>query len=435
MRCFAIDLFLVTIMCVGLAGCGIGGGGKKTSVTITNKVESVQAGQTVDFDVDVEHDQGAGFTVTLTGAGSLVQNGGVATYIAPPTVPDPNLVTITITAANGSGAKDEMTFTIKPAPGPVVHVSPATFEVTGGGAPFTLTITVTDDDPADVLTAGVNGGVGTFSPFIGAVGGGTYTVQFIPLSSVAETSTQELHVMSSLAHSTPGVAFVTVKAGTFVPPPGCTDQGHEGALTSQHAFQRWMFLLRGEGGGQPMAMAGFFTPDGIGGITEGVLDINVSGSAPIVGDPIIPQQSTYSVGADGRGCLSLGTAHGARLFHIAMDGMSNPAGPVSGQIMEFDDASGSGERAVGRLQLMAIGGTHYEDSLMGPASFNLGLEGWDIAGGHAAAAGNLSFDGQGHITGGRRGAPWQELGLREGWVPGRVQFACDRTTSSPRAMI
>jgi len=207
----------VLLLAVSLAfpGCGLFGG-KTTIVQITNKITSLPAGQVYQFTANVQHDQKMGVTVSLSGAGTLLLTGPTATYIAPPAPPNPNSVTVTVTAANGSGVSDSDTFTITPAAGPVVSIAPTTFTVTAGGTPFTLTVSVIGDDPTDTLTAGVSSGggcggaCGSFGSFTGTVGGGTYQVQYTPPASVTTSTQQEVQVLSSLANSTPGAAFVTI---------------------------------------------------------------------------------------------------------------------------------------------------------------------------------------------------------------------------------
>src|SRR5208337_2048182 len=115
----ALALLLASLT---ISGCGIGG--KSTIVQITNKITSLPAGQTYQFTANVQHDQKTGVTLSLSGAGTLVLTGSTATYLAPPAPPTPNSVTVTVTAANGSGVSDSDTFSITPATGPVVSISP-----------------------------------------------------------------------------------------------------------------------------------------------------------------------------------------------------------------------------------------------------------------------------------------------------------------------
>jgi hypothetical protein len=209
------------IVCIGLltlTGCGVLGGGKTTIVQITNKITSLPAGQTYQFTANVQHDQQKGVTLSLSGAGTLVLTGTTATYLAPPAPPTPNSVTVTVTAANGSGVSDSDTFTITPAAGPVVSISPTQPTVSvSAGTPVTLNIAVTQDEPSDVLTAGVSSSpicgssvCGSFGAISGTAGDGSYTVQFFPPTSVTQSTLQTINVISNLSNSTMGTAFVTI---------------------------------------------------------------------------------------------------------------------------------------------------------------------------------------------------------------------------------
>jgi hypothetical protein len=211
---FRLRIILTLLLAsLTLPGCG---SGKSTIVQITNKITTLPAGQAYVFTADVQHDQKAGVTLSLSGAGTLVLTGDTATYVAPPAPPTPNSVTVTVTAANGSGASDSDSFTISAAAGPVVSITPATFTVSAGGAAVPLTIAVTDDDPTDVLTAFFpdsscsGGSCGAFGNITGTAGGGAYTVQYTPPGSVTASTLQIINVESTLANSTPGTAFVTI---------------------------------------------------------------------------------------------------------------------------------------------------------------------------------------------------------------------------------
>jgi hypothetical protein len=404
-----LSLILLAIS-LSLTGCqGIVGslvGAPKTTLTITNKITTLPAGQSYQFSIDEQHDQGTGFTLKLTGAGTLLQNGPGATYLAPSSPPSPNSVTVTVTAANGSGVSDSDTFTIAAAAGPVVSITPVTFTVTGGGSPVTLSITVTQDSASDKLSGGVSGSpdcggaCGSLGTFTGTPGGGTYTVSFFPPNSVTAKTVQQVQVFSSLANSTPGVAFVTENVGSGGTSPACTVKGSESVMTSQHAGEQWMFLVRGQDGGHPTAMVALFEPDGNGGITSGVEDINISGSAPDTNDVVVPSQSSYSVDSTGRGCLQLTTATGARVFHFGLEQLTKQGGPTSGQIAEYDDKTGSGARVLGRMETAVLAGNGYNNSLVRSGKFIFGLTGADNSGGHVAVAGNMAFNGAGALTGG-----------------------------------
>jgi hypothetical protein len=109
---------------------------------------------------------------------------------------------------------------------------------------------------------------------------------------------------------------------------------------------------------------------------------------------VITQPSFYSEDSAGRGCLELHTAKGLKIFHFA-----HHLGGA--QMMEYQDTIGNGERAVGQMCPALPAGT------LGSFSGGIfGLEGWDVAGGHAAVAGNFATESNGgaslggNITGG-----------------------------------
>lgn len=203
---------VLAILLVVLAGCV---SGKKTIVEITNKITSLPAGQTYVFTGDVQHAHGAGATVSMTGAGTLVLTGDTATYLAPPAPPSPNSVTVTLTVGSVS---DSDTFTITAAAGPVVSITPVQPTISvSAGEPVTLNIAVTDDDPSDVLMASIAGSsncggdsCGTFGDISGTAGSGVYTVQFYPPSSVTASTMQIINISSTLPNSTMGTAFMTI---------------------------------------------------------------------------------------------------------------------------------------------------------------------------------------------------------------------------------
>ena len=213
-------VLLVFLPLLSLAvGCGSASGlvgAPKTTLSITNKITTLQAGQTYDFTIEIDHDQGAGFTLGLNGAGTLVKNGPNASYVAPTVVPNPNSVTVTATAANGSGVSDSDTFAITAASGPVVGISPGLFTVNAGGASVLLNVSVTQDNPMDVLMGGVDGSpdcggpCGSLGAFSGTPGGGTYTVPYSPPASVTTSTQQRITVISNLAGQPRGTAYVII---------------------------------------------------------------------------------------------------------------------------------------------------------------------------------------------------------------------------------
>lgn len=112
----------------------------------------------------------------------------------------------------------------------------------------------------------------------------------------------------------------------------------------------YAFLINGfDASGNPLATAGSFTADGAGNITNGVMDMNGTGMAtPITAASL--QAATYSVGADGRGQLTLKTATSSTLFVFSLDALSGGIAS-GGYLSEFD---GSGQTLTGMFALRSI---------------------------------------------------------------------------------
>jgi hypothetical protein len=121
--------------------------------------------------------------------------------------------------------------------------------------------------------------------------------------------------------------------------------GNESLLNGQYAF-----LLRGEGPGGAVVVAGSLTADGLGGITAGSIDSNRASSVPVL-SRTITNASIYSVGPDRRGCIGLVDSAGSTLvLRIALSSV-NSGTATRGRIIEFDDAFGTGTRGEGFLAL------------------------------------------------------------------------------------
>ncbi len=82
----------------------------------------------------------------------------------------------------------------------------------------------------------------------------------------------------------------------------CTPLGNEAALTSANPYA---FLLKGtDGNGNPVDIAGSFTPDGAGGIASAAVDYNgfTNGPEPLA---VNLSGSSYAFGSSAQGCLYL----------------------------------------------------------------------------------------------------------------------------------
>ena len=128
---------------------------------------------------------------------------------------------------------------------------------------------------------------------------------------------------------------------TNSPLSACTQTGNEAVLNGKYAF-----LLQGETATGTSHMVGSFTADGTGKITAGEVDINGTTHSNAALDTTA---TTYSVGADNRGCMTLKTASSAAtVVHFALGGL-NASVASKGRLIQFDDTLGTGTRGTGLL--------------------------------------------------------------------------------------
>lgn len=214
------------------------------------------------------------------------------------------------------------TFTISPSslPAGTVGVSyNQTITASGGVSPYTFSLDPASNPlpPSLTFTAGSNQATITGTPTTA----GTYDGILID----AQDS-------ESPALSTQKSYSITI----YTPTAAC-GAGNESLLDGQYAF-----LLQGFDAQGPVGIAGSFTADGAGKITAGVEDVNrLSGVSTNLA--LDTTASSYSVGSDGRGCLTASTSSGAQTFRFSL-GSAASGVATKGHILEFDS---SGTNAVG----------------------------------------------------------------------------------------
>ena len=154
-----------------------------------------------------------------------------------------------------------------------------TFTAVGGTPPYSWTETSGGSLPpgiAKITSGGVLAGTPTAA---GAYGPYVFTVADASGGTAASAS----------------LTFTTAVAT-------CTALGNEGALTTASPYA---FLLKGtDGSGNPIHMAGSFTPNGTGGITSATVDYNGFSNGPEQLEVNLAG-SSYSFGTSALGCLSL----------------------------------------------------------------------------------------------------------------------------------
>jgi large repetitive protein len=269
-----------------------------------------------------------------------------------------------------------------------VPYPPGTFVATGGIPPYTWSLPGAGGSTAlppglSLSSGGLLSGVPSSAGLLQNGGFGSYSATLLVNDSQSPY---------------PATAQPTASITVFNTNTSC-GTGSESVLTSQGPYA---FLLRGFDATGPVTISGNFTVNGAGAITAGVEDI--TRSTGVQTNLSILPGSTYTVGRDNRGCVTLTNSAGTTtVFRIAMGGCSTgrnsqgtgcqtPQGGGSfylttGRIAEFDDSTGSGSRVSGiiRLQNTSI---FQNSGISGQYAF--GLSGSDSAGGRFAMAGSAT---------------------------------------------
>jgi len=236
---------------------------------------------------------------------------------------------------------------------------PVTWSLASGTLPTGLSL-----DPS---TGAITG-----TPPLAAVGSSSFTVQLVDSSApTPQTAMQPLSL--------------TVTTAT------ACGSGSESLLTGQYATQ-----LTGFDGSGPVGMLASFTTDGAGNITAGVEDINSSGPSGVQTNlPVTTASSSYAIGSDRRGCLTLVGGGVTRVFRFAVS-IITVGVAASGRIIEFDT---TGANTAGAI-LIQNPSDFSNASVSGNYAFRVKSPLTAAAGGgFYAAVGALNLDGTTTVTG------------------------------------
>jgi hypothetical protein len=146
----------------------------------------------------------------------------------------------------------------------------------------------------------------------------------------------------------------------------------------------YVFLVRGGDRSGAVAIAGELVADGAGRLTAGVEDVNAAAGRQ-TNISITPAGSSYTVGPDGRGCLSLASAQGTRLFRFAVGAIS--AGIATRGHMVGFDCCGDVPQVEGVLEKQDL--TAAAAGVLS-GSYALALVGADASAARIATAGVIS---------------------------------------------
>ncbi len=332
---------------------------------------NVYLGSTLEFSIPLSNGKGS-FTAPSSGipAGAYTLQGQYAGDS-------------TFGASSGSvqvDIKSPTTVATQAVPNPVVAGENITLQSTvtssdgGGNAGGSMSFYVAS---TLLATVNVSANVATLKASSSGYAPGTYPV-------VAKYSGDNLHGASQ---SSPVNVVLQAAGGT------ACGTGSESLLLGTYVFS-----MDGHSSGNetPYFIAGAFVADGSGGIEGGEQDINTYHSFQ---HESISSISSYSVGADMRGCLTLaaaGTSHTYR-FALSNIGAQTAGTAFFGRIIEFDDTNGSGTRATGGMiqnTVSQLGLSNLQ------ATYSLGVDGFGGSGsiGRAGLIGNFAISTSGAIS-------------------------------------
>jgi large repetitive protein len=375
----------------------------------------------------------APFTVNVTGLPTTLTpavSGNTITISGTPLVAATISGTATVTdATQTSSAPFPFTFTIGTTPKLVITPTSLPLMV---GTPVNQPLTV---NPATIGPYTWNLAAGVFPPGL-LLSNGTITS-----TKTIQTTTNSLTITGT--PTTAGTFGFTITVTDSAPTPNSTQATYPGVVTASNANAcpagtnnaalpagtTYAFLLRGfDSEDEPIVIAGSFTADGNGGITAGDMDSNGFTNGPQeAGTSLDTADSSYSfdLNNDTRGCLSLvfNTAAAAKpasngkmqrnaARHVGSTSRRaiRPAAPLpppipsrivfqfalggqtagiytTGNIIEFDNADGTGTSASGVMHVQDT--TAFNVSSLA-ANFAFGLSGWDVNVDRGAIAGSFT---------------------------------------------
>jgi hypothetical protein len=231
-------------------------------------------------------------------------------------------------------------------------ISPYTWSVSSGSLPS---------------WAILNSSTGRITGIPGTTGTANFTLQVADAGCSSLTSTQALSI--------------TVMTDTTA---------NDSELNGHYAF---LFNGFDDATKSQVRVAGSFTADGKGDITEGIEDQNgPSGSVMNV-----PLTGTYNIASNNTGALTITTPSGSKTYAVALNSISSGVGQKA-SFIEFDDTTGTtGQRGSGVLRLQDASAFSLS-SITGPYAF--GFSGQNAAGNREAIVGAFNTDGAGTISSG-----------------------------------
>jgi hypothetical protein len=312
---------LYALLALGVVSCGGGGAPpapQPVSVSISPTTASVEIGNTAQFTATVRNATNTAVNWLVndvaggnTAVGTISASG---LYTAPAAVPNPNSVTVKAVSQADATKSASTTVTITLIIS--VTVAPPSATVPAGATQqFTATVENTANTSVTWKVNDITGGNSTLGTI---TTGGLYTAPLAPpLSGTVTVSAASVTNPARTASATVTIVFSNA------------------TLTGQYAFgftgydDSGMFLV-----------AGSFVADGNGGITNGLEDLNHSSGVY----QNITFTGSYSIGADGRGSMSLALSQAPPSWgQLSTNLRLVVASNREGRVIEFDTfANGTG---------------------------------------------------------------------------------------------
>lgn len=254
--------------------------------------------------------------------------------------------------------------------------------------------TVTNDATGSGLTWTLTQNGAACSPGCGTINS-TSTASGEAVTYTAPANVPALAVLTITATSANDTRKSASATVTVTTPSGAAcgaGAGSESLLKGQYAF-----VLRGFDSGGVVVMAGSIVADGTGRITAGEEDSN-STSTAVTDASIDPTASFYFVGPDHRGCLALAVSgRGTTYFRFALGVLNSSNVATAGNVIEFDDTTGTGTRLAGAMRLQDA--TSFTVTQF-KGNYVIGLNGTDQSGALLAIGGTFVSDGASAIPSG-----------------------------------
>src|SRR5258708_13419348 len=200
--------------------------------------------------------------------------------------------------------------------------------------------------------------------------------------------------------TTPTAQTATANLSITVNSAAC-GTGSESLLNGQYAL-----ALQGFNGTNPVGIGGIFDADGAGHIAKlvGIVDTNDGGIAGVqLNQAITSASSSYSIGTDQRGCLTIVTGAVSRTFRFSLGNIASVAA-ATGHVTQF---SNSGEYVTGVLRkqdpnafsLAGVNGNYAFGATAPKAnSGKFAVAGTFTASGGAISAGQADVDDNGNVN-------------------------------------